>query len=52
METIRNKTERKAKIKMERRREKWTEKVGSEELETESAREEAMERNNWESQNS
>jgi len=30
------------------RREKWSEKDGSEELETEGAREEAMERNNWE----
>jgi hypothetical protein len=47
METIRNKTERKAKIKMGRRREKWPEKDGSEELETEGAREETMERNNW-----
>ena len=52
METIRNKTEKNAKIKMGRRREKWSEKVGSEELETESAREEAVERNNWVSQNS
>jgi hypothetical protein len=37
--TVRNKTERKAKIKMGRRREKWPEKDGSEELETEGARE-------------
>ena len=52
METMRNKTERKAKIKLGRRREKRSGKDGSEELETESAREEAMERNNWASQNS
>jgi hypothetical protein len=31
---------------MERRREKWPEKDGSEELETEGAREQTMERNN------
>jgi hypothetical protein len=36
---------------MGRWREKWSEEDGSEELETEGAREEAMERNNWESQN-
>jgi hypothetical protein len=52
METVRNKTERKAKIKMRRRREKWPEKDGSEELETEGTREETMERNNWAIQNS
>ena len=52
METVRNKTERKAKIKMGRRHEKWPEKNGSEELETEGAREETMERYNWASQNS
>ena len=52
METVRNKTERKAKIKMGRRREKWPEKNGSEELETEDAREETMEGYNWASQNS
>ena len=52
METVHNKTEKKAKIEMGRWREKWSEKGGSEELETESAREEAMERNNWASQNS
>jgi hypothetical protein len=52
METVRNKTERKAKIKMGRRRKKWPEQDGSEELETEGAREEIMERNNWASQNS
>jgi hypothetical protein len=46
METVRNKTERKAKIKMGRRREKLPEKDGSEELETEGVREETMERNN------
>jgi len=40
---IRNKKERKAMIKMGRRREKRPEKDGSEELETEGAREEAME---------
>jgi hypothetical protein len=39
MEIVRNETERKAKIKMGRRREK----DGSEELETEGAREEAVE---------
>jgi hypothetical protein len=32
--------------------EKWSEEDGSEELETEGARQEAMERNNWASQNS
>jgi hypothetical protein len=52
METVRNEAERKAKIMMGRRRKKWTEKDGSEELETEDAREETMERNNWASQNS
>ena len=52
MENVHNKTERKAKIKMGRRREKWAEKDGSEELETEGAREEAMEQNNWASENS
>jgi hypothetical protein len=46
METVRNKSERKAEIKMGRRRKKCPEKVGSEELETEGAREETMERNN------
>jgi hypothetical protein len=46
MEIVRNKTERKAKIKMGRRREKWPEKDGNEKLETEGAREETMERNN------
>jgi hypothetical protein len=39
METVHNKTERKAKIKMRRWREKWPEKDGSEELEAEGARE-------------
>jgi hypothetical protein len=34
------------KVKMGRRREKWPEKDGSEELEAEGAREEEMERNN------
>jgi hypothetical protein len=38
--------ERVAKIKMERQREKCPEKDGNEELETEGAREETMERNN------
>ena len=52
METVRNKTERKAKIKMGRQRGKWPEKNGSEELETEGARKETMERYNWASQNS
>jgi hypothetical protein len=37
---------------MGRWREKWFEEDGSEELETEGAREEAMEINNWASQNS
>jgi hypothetical protein len=46
METVHNKTERKARIKMGRRREKLPEKDGSEELEREGAREEAMEGNN------
>jgi hypothetical protein len=46
MEIVRSKTERKAKIKMGRRREKCPEKDGSEELETEGAREETMKRNN------
>jgi hypothetical protein len=46
METVCNKTERKAKIKKGRRREKWPKKDGSEELETEGGREETMERNN------
>jgi hypothetical protein len=52
METVCNKTERKAKTKMGRWRDKRSEEDGSEELETEGAREEAMERNNWASQNS
>jgi hypothetical protein len=52
METIRNRTERKAKIKMGKRREKRPEKDGSEELEPEGAREEAMKINNCASQNS
>jgi hypothetical protein len=43
MEIVRNKTERKAKIKMGRRRKKWPEKDVSEELETEGAREERVE---------
>jgi hypothetical protein len=46
METVRNKIERKAKIKMGRQREKRPEKDGSEELETEGPKEETMERNN------
>jgi hypothetical protein len=46
MEIVRNKTKRKAKIKMGRRREKLPEKDGSEEMETEGARAETMERNN------
>jgi hypothetical protein len=37
---------------MGRWREKWSEEDGSEELETEGAREEAMEINKWASQNS
>jgi len=46
METVRNKTEREAKIKMGGRREKRSGKYGSEKLGTEGAGEEAMERNN------
>jgi hypothetical protein len=52
METVCNKTERKAKIKMGRWREKWSEEDVSEELETKGARKEEMERNNWAGQNS
>ena len=52
METVHNKTERKAKIKVGRRCKKWPEKNGSEKLETEGAREETMEGYNWASQNS
>jgi hypothetical protein len=46
METIRNKTERKAKIKMGGRHEERSRKHGSEKLETEVPGEEMMERNN------
>ena len=52
METVCNKTEGKAKIKIRRRREEWFEEDGSEQLETNDAGEEEMERNNWASQNS
>ena len=52
METVRNKTERKAEIEMGRLHKKWPEKNGSEELETEGARKETMEGYNWASQNS
>ena len=46
METVRNKTEREAKIKMGGRCEERSGKYGSEKLETEGAGEETMERNN------
>jgi hypothetical protein len=46
METVGNKTERKAKIKMGGRREERSRKHGSEKLETEGPGEETMERNN------
>ena len=52
METVRNKTEREAKIKMREWREERSGKYGSEKLETEVAGEETMERNNSASQNS
>ena len=52
METIRNKTEGKAKRKMGRRCEEWFQEDGSDQLETKDAGEETMERNNWASQNS
>ena len=52
METVYNKTERKAKSKMGRRCEEWFEEDGGDQLETKDAGEEAMERNNWASQNS
>jgi hypothetical protein len=52
MKTVRNKTERKAKIKMGGRREERSRKHGSEKFETEGPREEMMERNNSASQNS
>ena len=52
METVHNKTEGKAKSKMGRRCEVWFEEAGHDQLETKDAGEEAMERNNWASQNS
>ena len=52
METVCSKTEGKAKSKMGRRCEEWFEEDGGEQLETKDAGEEAMERNNWASQNS
>jgi len=52
METVCNKTEGKAKSKMERRCEEWFVEDRSDQLETKDAGEEAMERNNWASQNS
>jgi len=52
METVRNKTETEAKIKMGGRCEERSGKYGSEKLETEGPGEETMERNNWASQNS
>ena len=52
METVCNKTEGKAKSKMGRRCEEWFEEDGGDQLETKDAGAEAMERNNWVSQNS
>ena len=52
METVCNKNEGKAKSKMGRRCEEWLEEDGRKQLETKDAGEEAMERNNWASQNS
>ena len=52
METVWNKTEGKAKSKMGRRCEEWFEEDGGDQLETNDAGEEEMERNNWASQNS
>jgi hypothetical protein len=46
MKTVRNKTERKAKIKIGGRREERPRKDGNKKLETEGAGEETMERNN------
>ena len=51
METVCNKTEGKAKSEMGRRCEEWFEEDGSDQLETNDAGEEEMERNNWASQN-
>ena len=52
METVCNKTEGKAKSKTGGRCEEWFEEDGGDQLETNDAGEEAMERNNWASQNS
>jgi len=52
METVRNKTEGKAKSKMWRRCEEWFEEDGGDQLETKDTGEGEMERNNWASQNS
>jgi len=52
METVCNKTEGKAKSKMEGWCEEWFEEDGGDQLETKYAVEEEMERNNWASQNS
>ena len=52
MQTVRNKTEGKAKSKMGGRCEEWFEEDGGDQLETNDAGEEEMERNNWASQNS
>ena len=52
METVCNKTERKAKSKMGRRCEEWFEEDGGDKLETKDAGEEVMERNSWASQTS
>ena len=52
METVCNKTDRKAKSKMGRRCEEWFEEDGGDQLETKDAGEETMERNNWPIQNS
>ena len=50
--TVCNKTEEKAKSKIGRRCEEWFEEDGGDQLETNDAGEETMERNNWASQNS
>jgi len=52
METVSNKTEEKAKSKMGRRCEEWFEEDGGDQLVTKDAGGEAMESNNWASQNS
>ena len=52
MQTTRNKTERKAKIKMGWWRERWFKEDGGKYLETGGTGKETMERNIWASQNS